>query len=402
MTATLSRASAQPAKKTSSNTSSAKAAAKADLAHCAIEYRIYPTDEQINLFERTFGCARKVWNLMLDDYLEFRSATDRSFVPTPACYKNEYPFLREVDSLALCNVQLDLRDAISRAKNRDLKNSDPKFKSKKKSKPSYTTNNINDSIRLSGNFIRLPKAGLVSANIHRRPRNGWKLKSATVRRTGSGKYFVSVLFEFPYATPDTIDPTDDRVLGIDYSSPHFYVDSEGNSIDMPHWYRESEAKLALLQRRLSRMVHGSKNHERLKRKIAILSEHIANQRRDFLHKLSHEITNRYDAVCLEDLDLQQMSRSLNFGKATHDNGFGKFRTMLHYKMERLGKSVIVIDKWYPSSKTCGVCGNINPNLKLGEMQWVCPCCGSTVDRDVNAAINIKNEGLRILRLRMSA
>ena len=191
-------------------------------------------------------------------------------------------------------------------------------------------------------------------------------------------------------------PNKDRAIGLDYSSPDFYVDSDGNDAGVPHFYRTMEAKLAREQRRLSKMTKGSNNYAKQKIKVDKLHRKIANQRKDFCHKLSRKIANSYDAVCVEDIDLRAMSRSLNLGKSTTDNGFGMFRVFLQYKLERQGKYFVVIDKWFPSSKTCNHCGYINRELQLSDRVWVCPHCGEVILRDPNAAKNILEEGLGIL------
>ena len=172
------------------------------------------------------------------------------------------------------------------------------------------------------------------------------------------------------------------------------MDHENRSPDKPQWFRESEAKLAHEQRLLSHMKYGSKNYIRQLRKIEVLQERIANQRKDFAHKESRRIANAYGAVCVEDLDLQAMAQSLNLGKSTNDNGFGMFREFLKYKLEEQGKHLIKVDKWYPSSKTCHYCGGYYKDLQLGEEEWVCPHCGKHILRNQNAGINIRREGIR--------
>ena len=357
----------------------------------AIKYRIYPNPEQIELIHKTFGCVRFIWNRMLNDSARFLEETDVAFVPTPAKYKKEFSFLKEVDSLALCNTQLDLKSAYAKYF-KEKKISFPNYKSKKYSRLSYSTNNVNNSIVLSKNTVKLPKVGVVKIKKHRSPKNKWVLKGATID-CKNNKYYVSVLFEF---TKD-INPVKVKTsIGLDYSSPHFYIDNYGNSADYPHFYRKSESKLALEQRKLSKMNRNSNNYKNQKLKVAKLQEHTANQRKNFLHKLSTEIANRYDAVCVEDLDLHVQAQTLNFGKAVGDNGFGMFRNFLEYKLVERGKYFIKVDKFFASTKTCHCCGYKNNDITLKDRQWTCPNCNSRHDRDINAAINIKNEGLRLL------
>ena len=363
----------------------------------AIKYRIYPTPEQEVLIQKTFGCCRFVWNHMLGDEQRFYEETDEHFIVTPAKYKASFPFLKEVDALALCNEQLNLDKAFTAFF--DKRNAYPRFKSKKKAKKSYTTNFQGDKQYLTDNAIFLPKLKWVAAKIHRKPQVGWMLKNATVSQTPSGKYFCSLCFEFNAVEPTPVAIDDNKAIGLDYSSPRFYVDNNGYSPNVPHWFRESEAKLAKWQRQLSRMKEGSKNYIHQQHRIFELQEHIANQRKDFAHKESRRIANAYDIVCLEDLDLRAIAQSLKLGKSTMDNGFGRFRTYLEYKLAEKGKHLVYIDKWFASTKTCNHCGAKNPDVVLGVQEWVCPCCGALNPRDENAASNIKAEGLRILRAR---
>ena len=359
----------------------------------AIKIRIYPDDKQSVLLEKTFGCCRYIWNNMLSDEQRFYSETDAHFIPTPAHYKNSAPFLKEVDSLALANVQLDLNAAFSSFFKNDK--GYPNFKSKKKSKKSYTTNCVNGSIRFVKGAIVLPKLGNVKCNLHRTPMKGWKLKSVTVSRNSSYKYYASILFEYIEDIPKKVIPQIENTVGLDYSSSFFFVDENGFSPEKEKWFRESEEKLAREQRKLSHMVYDSNNYKEQKIKVANIHEHIANQRKDFAHKLSREIANSYDCVCIEDINLKSISMSLNLGKSTMDNGFGMFRDFLEYKLDDQGKSLIRINKWFPSSKKCYNCGYIYKDLKLDERIWVCPDCGETIYRDENAAKNIKEEALKI-------
>lgn len=361
----------------------------------AIKYRIYPTSEQETLIQKTFGCCRLVWNQMLGDEQRFYVETDSHFIPTPAKYKKEFPFLNEVDSLALCNAQLNLQSAFDSF---FKKNSDyPKFKSKKRSKKSYTTNIQRKGINITSKAIFLPKLKWVDAKVHRLPKEGWTLKNATVSQTASGKYFCSLCFEYYAVEPEKVAVDEKKAIGLDYSSPHFYVDSDGFSPDVPHWFRESEKKLAKLQRQLTHMKKDSKNFIQQKQRIAKLQEHVANQRIDFAHKESRRIANAYDIVCLEDLDLKAIAQSLKLGKSTMDNGFGRFRTYLGYKLEEKGKHLVFVDKWFASTKTCNHCGSKNADVVLGIQEWICPCCGALNLRDKNAANNIKDEGIRMLQ-----
>lgn len=370
----------------------------------AIKVRINPTPEQEILIHKTFGCTRFIWNNMLMDNYDFYIETEVHYIPTPAKYKAQFPFLKEVDSLALCNVQKNLEQAFKNHFDNPEHFGWPNVKSKKHDRRSYTTNNqiINGNATVAvipgeGKEcgIRLPKLGVVPALVHRQPMEGWKLKSATVSQSASGKYFCSLLYEFETEKPQEVLPSPERTLGLDYSSPKFYVDHEGNSPERRQYFRESEKKLARLQRQLSRMVPGSKNYMEQKKKIQELHEHIASQRKDFAHQESRRTANAWDAVCVEDINLSSLSRTLNLGKSTLDNGFGMFREFLKYKLEEQGKHLIKVDRWYPSSKTCHACGFVKRDLTLKDRIWVCPVCGAVVERDTNAGLNIRDEGLRM-------
>lgn len=373
----------------------------------AIKYRIYPTREQAVLFSKTFGCCRKVYNLMLADKMESYQATGKFVAVTPAKYKTEYSYLKEVDSLALANAQRNLQSAFrSRfSKKRKRKNGFPKFKSAKKSRKSYTTNNQKGTITLMDNrYIKLPKVGKVKAKIHRQPEMDWQLKSATVSQNSDGKYYVSVLFELE-SQPSAYVADKTNAIGLDYASDGLYVDDNGNKGTNHKYYRESHKKLAKAQRRLSRMQGSKKKEEKsanyLKqlKKVNRIHRRIANQRLDNLHKISTEIANQYDVVCVESLNMKSMSnKGFGNGKATMDNGYGMFLKMLEYKLAEKGKYFVKVDKWFPSSQICNGCGKVHSEMKnLNNRIMKCDC-GLIIGRDQNAAINIKKEGLRILKL----
>ena len=371
----------------------------------AFKYRLYPTKEQAALFNNTFGCCRKVWNLMLADKLVSYKETGKFVSVTPARYKSEYPFLKDVDSLALSNVQLNLqrafRDCFSKTRKKNT--GFPKFKSAKHSRRSYTTNNQNGTVAISDDrHIRLPKLGKVRAVIHRHPDASWNIKSATVSQDGDGRYYVSVLFEYDVVIP-VCKPDMTKVIGMDYASDGLYVDDTGVRGTEHKYYRESQKRLAKAQRRLSRMTgsgkHEAKSANYLKqlRKVNKIHKHVSNQRLDHLHKRSTEIANRYDAVCVEDLNMKaQSNKSFGNGKATMDNGYGMFQSMLSYKLADRGKRLVRVDKWYPSSQICHCCGKRHPEMKDLKIRIMRCDCGNVMDRDQNAAINIRNEGIRIL------
>ena len=371
----------------------------------AIKYRLYPTSEQEIMFAKTFGCCRKAYNLMLSEKIESYKTTGKFVAVTPAKYKKDFPYLREVDSLALANVQLNLQRAFRNHfdKNRRRKTGFPKFKSAKHSRKSYTTNNQNGTVAIIDNrYIRLPKIGKVKAVIHRVPGTDWKLKSATVSCSSDGKYYVSVLFE--YENPASAYAVDvNNAIGMDYASDGLYVDDKGNKGTNHRFYRESHKKLAKEQRRLSRKKGSRKGedkfHNYLKQQLKVnrIYTHIANQRKDNLHKISAEIANQYDIVCVEDLNMRNMSnRGFGNGKATLDNGYGMFLDMLEYKLGNRGKYLVKVDKWYPSSQICHCCGKRHPEMKDLRIRTMRCECGYVMDRDRNAAMNIRKEGLRIM------
>ena len=370
----------------------------------AIKYRIYPDERQRALILHAFGCVRFVYNetiSMQQGLYEAGMTTFSKLDMNNYCnrfLKESYPFLREVDKFALTN---SIYDAFKAYKTFFEKRAGyPRFKARKVPVQTYSTNMSNYNIavihgRKKHGFVRLPKLGNVRTAIHRMPAPNWKLKAATVSMDAMGHYYVSVLFELPEVAHVNILPTEETTLGLDYSSPKFYVDSNGQDARIQHWYRRTEKRLAVEQRKLSHCIKGSHRYQKQLQRVRCLLQKTSNQRKDFCHKKSREIANLYDAVCVEDLDLQAMAQSLRFGKAVSDNGFGMFRSFLKYKLEAQGKHFIVIDKWFPSTKTCRHCGTVNHDVKLGQAQWTCPNCGAVLDRDLNAAINIRNEGLRI-------
>ena len=345
------------------------------------------------MFAKTFGCVRFVYNRMLADKIKHYKETKQNLNNTPAQYKKEFDWLKEVDSLALANAQKNLQTAYNNFF-RSPKFGFPKFKSKKSNHRSYTTNCVNGNIKLENGYLTLPKVGKINVKQHRNIPLDYKLKSVTVSQTPSGKYYASILFEYESQVQQIKPKT---FLGLDFSMPELYKDSNGNEPKYPHYYRQAEKRLKREQRKLSLMQKGSKNRDKQRIKVAELHEKVANQRKDFLHKQSRQIANAYDCVCIEDLDMKAMSQALNFGKSVSDNGWGMFVVFLKYKLEDMGKQLIKIDKFYASSQICSVCGYQNPETKnLSVRIWDCPQCGTHHDRDVNAAINIKNEGIRLV------
>ena len=240
----------------------------------------------------------------------------------------------------------------------------------------------------------LPKLKRIKLKYHREIPKDYKIKSVTLTNS-NGNYYVSVLTEFEKEIQKM--SSNDKVIGLDFSMSELFVSSENQRADYPRYFRMLEKKLKKLQKSLSRKVKFSKNWYRQKEKISRLHEYIKNCRRDFLHKLSKKLSEEYNAVVVENLNMKGMSQALNFGKSVGDNGWGMFLRMLEYKLMFLGKQFLKIDKWFPSSKTCSKCGNIKEELKLSERSYKCECCGIEIDRDYNAALNIKNIGKLMLK-----
>lgn len=375
------------------------------MANKAIKYRVYPTNEQSVMFAKTFGCCRKVYNLMLSDKIEGYKLTGKFPTVTPAKYKKDYPYLKEVDSLALANKQMDLQTAFHNrfSKSRKKNNGFPKFKSAKHSHKSYTTNNQKGTVAIiDDKYIKLPKIGKVKAVIHRIPNDDWIIKSATVSQESDGKYYASVLFEYNNSV-NTYVADKNNAIGLDYASDGLYIDNNGNVGTNHKYYRESHKKLAKAQHKLSRM-QGSKKYEtksnnyiKQLRKVNKIHRHIAHQRLDNLHKISTKIANSYDVVCVEYLNMCSMANhGFGNGKSTLDNGYGMFLSMLKYKLSDRNKYLIKIDKWFSSSQICHKCGKLHPEMKNLSIRKIICNCGLIMSRDQNAAINILNKGLRLL------
>jgi len=362
------------------------------IKHKAYKFRVYPTKEQEEYFAKCFGCVRFIYNKMLADKIDYYNQTKQTLNNTPAQYKEEFPWLKEVDSLALANSQLQLRTAYSNFF-RDTKIGFPKFKSKKRDNNSYTTNNQANLIEIfdSDRYIKLPKVKRLRIKCHRKVTE--HIKSVTITKEPTQKYYISLLVEYEKEQPNP-NLSLENGIGLDYSSPHFYVDNQGNKGEYPKFYRQAQDKLAREQKKLSNMKYGSNNYAKQKIKVAKIHEHIANQRKDWLHKLSTRLANNYDYIFVEDLKMDAISKLLHLGKATSDNGFGIFRNYLKYKTEERGKLFVKIDKWFPSSKKCSFCGEINSGLTLQDREWTCSSCGKHHMRDINAAINIYNEGIK--------
>ena len=394
----------------------------------AIKYRIYPTAEQASFFVNSFGQMRKLYNLLLGKWQEDKKEVDGFVAVEKNTYfsnKEEFSYLKTSDSLARANVRLDLEQALKNAFKNPAHFKFPRFKSKKFDKKSYTTNNQRTLSKLSGletntieiidNKIKLPVVGIVKIKNHRKIPENWVIRSATISQSTTGKYYVSVLYQFEEYIIEKSEFK--NILALDFSMSNFYVDQEGNSPNQEFLkpYDRFKTILKKEQKKLSRRaeiarkkgikLENAKNYQKQKLVVARVHEKIANIRKDFLHKESNSIAKNYDLVVIEDLNVAKMSSKKHvykFGRSISDLGWSFFTTLLDYKTRDNGGKLINVDKYFASSKTCSCCGKIKENLKLSERIYSCGSCDLVIDRDQNAAINIKKEGLRLLNLELNS
>lgn len=353
----------------------------------AYKFRLYPNEEQKTYLAKTFGCTRFIYNKMLSEriksYEENKDLDIKSVkYPTPAQYKGEFEWLKEVDSLALANAQMNLDKAY---KNffRDKSVGFPRFK-KKSNTNNYTTNNQNGTVSIENNHIKVPKLkSMIKIEQHRKF-NGL-IKSCTISQVPSGKYFISILVDTEIAQLPKID----NKIGVDLGIKEFAITSDGVFFSNAKHLKRSEKRLAKLQKDLSRKQKGSNNRKKARLKVAKLHEKISNQRKDMLHKVSTQLINENQVIVIEDLKVSNMIKNHKLAKSIADASFAEFRRMLTYKAKWYDREIIIAPSNYASSQLCSNCGNKSSQTKdLSCRIYICPICGMIMDRDINAAKNL--------------
>ena len=365
----------------------------------AYRFRLYPNLETQSIFNRWFGCCRKVFNVTLDEAIKQYEAGNRKFVYRSSLFSmitklkadGEHDYLKQVPIHTLQNSLANLLEAYKRF----FKGLDgyPKFKSKHESKQSFTvpcSPSIIKNCRFGNNRVWIPNLKtLVKFKQHRKIEG--IIKSYTITREATGKWYISFLCQT--ATHQKIER--DGVVGLVFGVIDFFTDSNGNKVPARKFLRSMESKLKRMQRALSKKVRGSNNYKKLKQKIARLYDYISNCRKDANQKLSSLLVNENQVISIEDLAISKMSRNHKLAKSLLDEGWYQFTNMIDNKMKWYGGALVKIDRFFPSSKTCSACGYKASKMPLNVREWVCPDCGCVHDRDINAAQNILSEGLRL-------
>ena len=389
------------------------------LKHYGLVLCALPNEKQIDLASQTFGCSRLIYNKFLAERKDYYKETNKTLSVSdykkhylnPLKKMEEFNFLKNVDKFALESAVENVEDAFDRFFKGQ--NKFPKFKNKRKAKKSYTTKFTNNNIRIEGNFIQIPKLGKVKFVVPKTIKNNSKLDkikngiARIIKATISyqcGKYYISLCLEevVDLVNPLNLDNIDlNKIIGIDLGLKDFAIINNGlhtKKVDNPKYFIKSENKLAKLQRRLAKKQLDSKNYNKAKLKVSKLQKKIANQREDFCHQLSRQLVNESQVIVVENLNIKGMVKNKNLAKAIQDAGWSKFLTFLKYKLEWEGKHYVEIDRWFASSKICSSCGEKKLMLALSEREWVCSSCQTTHDRDENASVNIRKEGIRTLGL----
>ena len=361
----------------------------------AYKYRIYPNKEQQTLIAKTFGCCRFVYNYYLDKRIQAYKENKTSLNYYDCAnnlkdLKKEFEWLKEVDAISLQSSLKNLDSAYQKFFKEH--SGFPKFKSKKTHRFSYKTKSVNNNIQFLNNHIKLPKLGWIKVKDKQIPQG--RILNATISQDSSGKYYCSLCCTDVETQPL---PKTNNQVGIDLGIKDFAITSDGVKYDNPKYLRQSLDKLVKLQRELSRKSRGGSNWNKARIKVARQYEKISNQRKDFLQKLSTELIRENDVICIEDLSVSEMiqDNKKDMRRNISDVSWSEFIRQLQYKADWYDRQIIKVDKFFASSQTCSCCGKKYPITKdLGVREWICPNCESILDRDINAAVNILNEGLK--------